>query len=1203
MKNAKPRRILSLLLALLFVVVLLPSVYAEEEAEEQPAESKPLPEGLAGMPDGYVLSSAELSAKKAIRDSGVLDILGTKEPGKDYVVDEVLVNAESEEHAQAIAAAYNAELLEFEGHAALLRLNGISVPDAVAAGMDPAFNLPPVDPNYIVRLDPIEPDNNDDSDPDAYASSYYMPEREHWKQWFESSANPDKYLKNPSDQYQYMHDMVDSFAAWGYMWGEQAPLVALIDSGIDQSHEDLEHVYFYEAWDFVGNDDTPEDVNGHGTLLAGIIGATADNGVGGAGIAPQASIMPIRVLDRYGEGKISNYVKAINFASQHGADIILLGFAEDLYASTLQNAITEANGKGKLVIAPMGDDGSNLKQYPAAMDGVVAVAAVNQGGERAIYSNYGDWCDLAAPGSRIWTTARNNKYACADGTALAAAVVAGVAYLDMNTFLGKYEETEQRLKAGAVSCKSAGCGKGVVNIGKMLEKYDGKLNVSPEFLVKLQDGTKFWSDDRKAYELPRSAELEVAAPGAYYYKEYTTVYTLDGTTPQVANGEFVNGNFDRGWAEFNLEEFEVGDVVTLKAMFITDFAVSKISTWKITIIPENDSTVLGNITIAIQDPKAVVSGKSVTMEATVKSGSETNVDQAVTWSITGRSGCENTSINEKTGKLTTKSTDVGYVTVKATSVANPAKSKSLKVYVKQILPVGTIALNEKALKMYDDGYRSLSITTLKDSKGNSIAVSSRAFHWSSSNTKVAEVDQNGNVSAKSKGTAVITCQALDGSGKKATCKVTVLVPLRIVTIAQPNIEIASGSSMTMKTYTDPSNANDKALVWEIVSAPSGVTVTNKGVVKVPSTVTSGTIELKASSHDGYWPSATDTVTLKIIPSKAEWVRIPSYSGFTGPTDLIKKDKNGSITAVTLYSANTQNHSGSENSIKLTAKTSNNCDFLWSSSNNRIAEVNPLSGLVTAVSAGTATITCTARDGSNKKATCKVTVVNPVSNIFIQSSNPGYADQENVFLIAVGKTVTNKAVFGSAYGKPTNQKVTWDFKVESYDSEGYFDYTSDAKKNGWVKLSSSGALTVTKDFYPYWSHTVTLNDGDVWVTVTATATDGTGVYGTAKYYIQPPVDVITHVVLEGINDAPVGKPMYMTSNNYGYIRVTAVKGGWYEDFTASSSNPNIVGVTLFEYEEDGLIFKIIPNGPSGTAVITFTAKDGSGKTLKLKIQVE
>ena len=114
---------------------------------------------------------------------------------------------------------------------------------------------------------------------------------------------------------------------------------------------------------------------------------------------------------------------------------------------------------------------------------------------------------------------------------------------------------------------------------------------------------------------------------------------------------------------------------------------------------------------------------------------------------------------------------------------------------------------------------------------------------------------------------------------------------------------------------------------------------------------------------------------------------------------------------------------------------------------------------------------------------------------------------------------------------------------------------------------------------------------------------TGVYGTAKYYIQPPVDVITHVVLEGINDAPVGKPMYMTSNNYGYIRVTAVKGGWYEDFTASSSNPNIVGVTLFEYEEDGLIFKIIPNGPSGTAVITFTAKDGSGKTLKLKIQVE
>ncbi len=1224
MRYAKSKRILSLLLVLLFVVSLLPSAFAEEALPEtvteepaipaedpaaetpaeQPVPEKELPEGIAGMPEGYVLSDAALSAKKALLDNGVLDILRSKESGKDYIEGEVLVTAATEEEAKTIAAAYNAELLEFEGHVALLRLNGISVPDAVAAGMDPAYNLPPVDPNVIVHLNPVTPDP-DETSPDDSVIAGFMPERMHWKEWFESSANPDKYLSNPSGDYQYMHDMIDSFAAWGYMWGEHAPYVALIDSGVDQSHPDFSEYSFIHlsdyAWDYVDNDETPQDEFGQGTLLAGVIAAIADNGIGGAGIAPEAHILPIRVLDKHGEGKLSNYVKAVYRAADH-TNIILLDIAQDLYSSTLQDAITYAHNDGDIVIAPMGDGGSNVKQYPAAMDNVVAVAAVNQGGDRAVYSNYGDWCDLAAPGSRIWTTARKNKYACADGTALAAAVVAGVAYLDQNSFLGERSKTEQRMKACTTSCKSAGCGKGIVNIGKMLEKYDGHLKVSPVLFAQLKDGTYFRTEGNKSLELPRSTHLEVEAPDPYYYKEYVTVYTLDGTNPKVANGDFVNGYFTEGWAEFDLDEFDVGDVVTLKAMFVTDFSVSKIATWKIKIVPENADTVLNNITVAIQDPKAVVSGKSVVMKASVKSGSEKNVNQTVTWSITGNSGCPGAAINEKTGKLTTKSTDVGYVTVKATSVANTAKSKTLKVYVKQNLPIGTITLSDKTLKIYDDENRTLTIATLKDSKGNAIAVSDRGFFWSSSNTKVAEVDQNGKVTAKSKGSAVITCQAMDGSGKKATCNVTVLVPLRIVSILVPNTKIASGSSMTMKAYTEPYNANDKALIWEIVSAPSGVTVSNKGVLKVPSSVTSGTVKLRARSHDGYCSDATDTVSIKIIPSKATWVRVPSYSDFTGPTDLIKKDKNGSITAVTLYSANTQNHSGSENSIKLTAKTSNNCDFMWTSKNYRIADVDPFTGLVTAVSAGTTTVTCTARDGSGKKATVKVTVVNPASSIFIQSGNPGYADQENVFLLAIGKTVSNKAVFGATYGKPTSQKVTWDFKVESYDDEGYFDYTSDAKKHGWVKLTSSGALTVKKDVYSYWSHSVTLLNGDIWVTVTATATDGSGVVGTAKYYIQPPVEQISHVVIEGINDAPVGKPMYMTSNNYGYIQVYASKGGWYEDYTATSSNPKILGVVLDSYEEDGPIFKIIPNGPTGTAFVTFKAKDGSGKSLKLKIQV-
>ena len=174
--KGKLKQILSILLVLLFVVSLLPSAIAEEELpeavteepeppaeepeagepSEQPAPEKELPEGIAGMPKGYVMSESTIAEKQALIDHDVLAMLENMTPGKDYVEDEVLVTAATEEEATTIAAAYNAELVSFNGLFAVLRLKTISVRDAVAAGMDLQLALPPVDPNVIVTLDPVD---------------------------------------------------------------------------------------------------------------------------------------------------------------------------------------------------------------------------------------------------------------------------------------------------------------------------------------------------------------------------------------------------------------------------------------------------------------------------------------------------------------------------------------------------------------------------------------------------------------------------------------------------------------------------------------------------------------------------------------------------------------------------------------------------------------------------------------------------------------------------------------------------------------------------------------------------------------------------------------------------------------------------------------------------------------------------------------
>jgi subtilisin family serine protease len=213
---------------------------------------------------------------------------------------------------------------------------------------------------------------------------------------------------DPSYSDQWAHTIIQSPAAWDIITGSSDIVIAIIDSGVDMSHPDLASK-LVTGHDFIDDDNAPTDENGHGTHVAGIAAAVTNNGIGVAGMAWGARIMPVRVLDNQGSGYNSDITDGITWAYQNGADIINMSLGGTTYSQTMQDAVNAAHAAGSLVIAAMGNcrtSGSgcptaNPTQYPAAYSNVMAVAATDNGDSYAYYSQYGSHCDIASPGGEI----------------------------------------------------------------------------------------------------------------------------------------------------------------------------------------------------------------------------------------------------------------------------------------------------------------------------------------------------------------------------------------------------------------------------------------------------------------------------------------------------------------------------------------------------------------------------------------------------------------------------------------------------------------------------------------------------------------------------------------------------------------------------------------------------------------------------------
>ncbi len=203
-------------------------------------------------------------------------------------------------------------------------------------------------------------------------------------------------VNDPYRDLQWNLDMLDIDTAWAWNRGAGAT-IAVIDTGVSLSGEDAP-VNYIAGYDYVDNDWDPSDENGHGTHVAGTIAQATDNGRGVAGVAPEANLMAIRVLDRYGAGSAYWSAKAIIFAAENGADVINLSLGSRYSTAAEADAVRYAAALDVVVVAASGNSGRNTVEYPAAYPEVIAVGAVGANGGVVSYSNGGSGLDIVAPG-------------------------------------------------------------------------------------------------------------------------------------------------------------------------------------------------------------------------------------------------------------------------------------------------------------------------------------------------------------------------------------------------------------------------------------------------------------------------------------------------------------------------------------------------------------------------------------------------------------------------------------------------------------------------------------------------------------------------------------------------------------------------------------------------------------------------------------
>lgn len=235
-----------------------------------------------------------------------------------------------------------------------------------------------------------------------------------------------KKLLTPTDQYfstQYHHGLIGTAQAWDITMGSPDVHVAILDDGLDTKHPELVGRFAATV-----NTAPKFSIEEHGTHVAGIVGAIANNGVMGAGVAPKTGMYFVDVFNGE-DAYLSDIVAGIKYAVDSDADIISMSLGGPYYSEILDDAVQNAHNEGLVIIAASGNESTSITGYPAGFNNVLSVGSTNRSDAVSTYSNWGETLDLVAPGESIYSTTPNNGFLRMSGTSMATPVVAGVAAL------------------------------------------------------------------------------------------------------------------------------------------------------------------------------------------------------------------------------------------------------------------------------------------------------------------------------------------------------------------------------------------------------------------------------------------------------------------------------------------------------------------------------------------------------------------------------------------------------------------------------------------------------------------------------------------------------------------------------------------------------------------------------------------------------
>ncbi len=922
--------------------------------------------------------------------SRVAASMSSMKSDEDYIENQVVYLAESEEEAQQVAECYNGTLVEYEYGVAVAEIK-TSVSDAIRVAADTEIGLPAVYPNIIYKISE-ELESVADEDEGILvdeADVEHIEIDDPVENLVLPADDEHLYAVAPNDTYygkQWYHDTMKVVEAWNASKGEGVT-VAVIDSGIDFEHPDLKdniigHVSTMDAGN--GYDD-----NGHGTHCAGIIAAVADNGIGVSGIAPKANIYSVKVLGANGAGKTSDIIQGVKAATDQNVDIISMSLGGICWDSLYQKAVDNAVGKGIVVIAASGNESTSQKSYPAAYNNVISVAATDPDNSLTNFSNYGTWVDIAAPGWNILSTLPTDftvpdceyvekGYGYMSGTSMACPAVAGTVAL----MLGNNGDLKgNNSKAGVTKITKTLLDSAVP---KGAQSYWGDDPNRTYPLIDAEATT--YAVDTNTAEMP-TIEFSAGAPtgknvvlaGEDNYLELKTntphskiYYTINGKKPTAKDGRLYTGKM----------RMNVSGKIKIQAVTVVGSKTSKVFSKTYTFdakATELYSNCDKEMTVAI--------GKSIQLSVDTVPSYASN--KKFEWTSSDTTGM--IKVNKKNGKVTCNKKAAEGLTATITAATTDGSNLSYVFTVKAVgKAVDALTLNYTSKKMSywaeGDMYEVSMpdyVSTFKLEPTNSGDTKTTQYLYKSSNTKVARVDSDGYVTALAKGTAKITVTANDGSNKKAVCKVTVVNPvLDIYTYSSTGfseesdyIPIAVGCSITMKTIINygststlyqPSN---KKLDWS--SDNSSITVSN-GKVKCAANAPVGTnVKVTAKANDGF--GTAKTVTFRIV-DKIEKLYIKK--GNTEYTAGLLELELGEwypdlIGSSGLLKVKTKNDTDKFYGGLLVNTTKR--DVVYRYYDYEFEQV-----IIVGTKPGTSKITYTARDGSNKKFTLTVKVKAPSS---------------------------------------------------------------------------------------------------------------------------------------------------------------------------------------------------------------------------------